>query len=1313
MTKLFYVFVFFAGFTLSAQQKTTVKSPKGPWKMVNEQSIPSSGIRYIQAKDYLTFKLDLLSLKSKLASVKRYDDPLYIPVFIELPKPDGGVGYYQVYENETMSIGLAEKFPEIRSYDGIATDNSGEVVKFDLTPQGFHAMTLVPGKPTLFIDPYAFGPDIEHYIVYAKDQYISTKEFSCDVTESFVDALNKGTNVPVKSYGNCTKRTYRLALSATGEYTTFHGGTVALAQAAQVTTMNRVNGVYMRDFAVTMSIIANNNLIIYTNSSTDPFSNGNPGSMITQNQSNTTTVIGSANYDIGHVFGTNSGGLAGLGVVCNSSQKARGVTGSGAPIGDPFDIDYVAHEIGHQHGGNHTFAGSTGSCAGGNANLATGYEPGSGSTIMAYAGICSPNDIQPNSDDHFHTGTFIEVHNFLTGAGSGCGVATAISAQSAPTVTVAGGSYTIPINTPFALTASATDPDGDVLTYCWEQMNNNTTVNVPTATQTAGPNFRSRTPSLSPTRYFPTLSSLTGGAASTFEVLPSVNRTMSFKCLVRDNELGGGCNDEATVSITTTTSAGPFIVNYPTNTGITWPGNSSQTVTWSVANTNVAPVSCANVDILISTDGGATFTNIADNVPNDGSQVITVPNTSTTTAIIMVICENGTFFDVSNNVFTITAATNDYTLSLSNNAISACQGSNATYTVQVGQIGAYSDPVNLSVTGNPVGTTVNFSPNPVIPGNTSTLTISNTGGATPGAYNLTITGNSTSGTHTTSGSLLISTNGASASTLTSPANGAASAPIQTVLTWSNPGAGLLFDVTIATDASFTNIVETATGLTTTTYTAQLLSPGTTYYWKVSTYNSCTSAVVSSVFSYTTASCVTFNSTNIPVTISASGTPTVTSTLNIPTNGTINDLNVVNLAGTHTWISDLTITLTSPGGTTVTLFSNVCDNEDNFNLNFDDEASTSTLPCPPIGGGNYIPTGALSGFDGQNMAGNWTLTITDAFNQDGGALNSWGLQVCYTPLCLAPDAATVSGTNAICTGNSTTLSVGSANLNDATSWEWYTGSCGGTLVGTGTSLTVSPTTTTTYYVRGVGGCVTPGTCTSYTVTVNSTIPSTPNVTVVNNCGNSVLSSSGSSLLWSNGGTGNTITVTSAGTFTVTQTVGGCTSSAGSGVAAPLTLPTVTMAALQPVCINSPAFALTGGSPAGGSYSGTGVSGNNFNPSVAGFGTFSIVYTYTASNGCSASNQTTISVGCAGLDENANADLIISPNPTSGTFKIDAGDQMLQNVTIYDPAGRLVHSTETFNQLNVCEVDMTEFAVGFYQVIVRTEQKVYVTRLLLNK
>jgi hypothetical protein len=336
------------------------------------------------------------------------------PVYIDLPNPDGLFDSYMLVQNSTMHPELAAKFPNIMTYDVLGVTDRNKSGKIDVSPHGFHAMIFQRNGATFFIDPLEFE-NTSTYIVYRKSDFLTDKTLSCLHGEHELDLLDNRPTAqddPIKiSYASCALRTYRIAIAATGEYTIFHGGTVELALAAIVTTMNRVNGVYEREIAITMQLVPNNNLIVYTNPSTDPYTNGNPSLMINQNQTTISNVIGSENYDIGHVFGTNSGGLAGLGVVCNNSNKARGVTGSSAPIGDPFDIDYVAHEIGHQFGANHT---QNNPC---NSVSTASFEPGSGSTIMGYAGICAPN-VQNNSDDYFHTRSLQEMGNFISGVGT-------------------------------------------------------------------------------------------------------------------------------------------------------------------------------------------------------------------------------------------------------------------------------------------------------------------------------------------------------------------------------------------------------------------------------------------------------------------------------------------------------------------------------------------------------------------------------------------------------------------------------------------------------------------------------------------------------------------------------------------------------------------------------------------------------------------------------------------------------------------------------------------------------------------------------
>ncbi len=1072
---------------------------------IPSSNVPLIGSAQIRANNFKVYQLDIQSLKSQLVGIANREDLLKgFVANVKLPHPNGEIHTYRTVANSTLHPKLAAKYPSIKTYDAVGVENLASV-KWDITGKGLHAMIMVPGESTIYIDPLVDG-NTDYYIVYSKKDFTTDKVMDCSFNADLQKMVNKTEPVSgeVKAFGTCELRTYRLALAATGEYTTFHGGTVAQAQSAQATTMNRVNGVFERDMAITMVIIPNNDLIIYTNAASDPYANGNPGTMINQNQTNIDATIGNGNYDIGHVFGTNSGGLAGLGVVCNNANKARGVTGSGAPIGDPFDIDYVAHEMGHQFGANHT---QNNNC---NRNNPTAMEPGSASTIMGYAGICAPN-VQSNSDDHFHGISLEEIGNEILSAGHTCEVITAL-ANNAPIVMGTNGNVTVPANTPFALTASVIDADGDPLLYCWEQMDNAVSTQPPSPTSTDGPNFRSNSPILDSTRYFPNLADLAAGISPTWEVLPSVSRSMSFRVTVRDKDLNvPGCNDHEDVTVTFDGNSGPFVVLYPSATGIIWTGLTSETVTWDVANTDVAPVNCSSVDIFLSTDGGLTYPfTLATGVPNDGAETIAVPNVATTTARVMVMNSNGTFFDISDNNFEITMATYDFSQSVSPNDTSICQPNDANYVVSIGSVGGFADPVTLSVSGVPAGATSSFSVNPVTPVGTSTLNITNTASASPGIYTITISGTSTTGTKTTDVTLTISDGSPSPVTQITPADMATGVSVPTAFTWTTaPEIGVTYEIDIATDPGFATIVDQAMALPTPDYTSTVLLSNTTYYWRVRSVTGCGQSAWSAAFTFTTSNCNLLVSTDVG---QVTNVASVTSTIVVTASGTITDVNLIDFDITHPWVGDLGASLTSPQGTVVQLFDGPgipastwgCANDDML-VTWDDAAALTATDLEnmcnataPTISGTFQSMDPMSNFNGESITGTWTLTIFDSYTQgDDGVLNGWGLELCTTPpvACNDPELPVLNAnTVTICEGDSVVLSVTGGNLNDAIDWQWYTGSCGGTNVGSGTSLTVAPTTTTSYFVRGEGACVTPGACTQIDVLVNPVFAANETATV---------------------------------------------------------------------------------------------------------------------------------------------------------------------------------------------------------------------------
>ncbi len=633
--------------------------PQDIWSDVSEAQISSPGERWIVPSRYRTVTLDHAGLGAVLqaAPLETSANAQIANVILALPLPDGDYGRFRIEESPIMAPELAARYPELRTYRGQGIDDPTATVRFDLTPSGFHAMILsVTG--TIYIDPFSRGDDIHHISYYTRDYAnpAAVEAFSCGVTgERFQPELSQPTKVGGNLPNGDTLKTYRTAVAATGEYTSFHSAgapTVAEGQAAIVVAMNRVNGVYERDMAIRMTLVANNDSVVYTNSATDPYTNNSGGAMLGQNQTNLDAVILDANYDIGHVFSTGGGGVASLGVPCRSGLKARGVTGLSSPIGDVFYIDFVAHEMGHQWAGNHSFNGNAGNCSGGNRNGATAYEPGSGTTIMAYAGICGSQNIQNNSDDHFHNISYQEIVTYITASfGDNCDAATATG--NTPPTPDAGSSYTIPINTPFELCGSATDPDGDTLTYNWEQFNLGP-AGAPNSPVGDAPIFRSFSSTLSSCRTFPQLSDLLNNTQTLGEILPSYARTLSFRMLVRDNRAAGGGADYDATDVVVSDVGGPFLVTSP-NTAVTWTALDSETVTWDVAGTTSAPISCSQVDILLSDDGGSTYNTIVlAATANDGTQSITVPETvNTTEARLQVRCTGNIFFDISDEDFTV------------------------------------------------------------------------------------------------------------------------------------------------------------------------------------------------------------------------------------------------------------------------------------------------------------------------------------------------------------------------------------------------------------------------------------------------------------------------------------------------------------------------------------------------------------------------------------------------------------------------------------------------------------------------------------
>jgi hypothetical protein len=857
--------------------------------------------------EFKLYDLDLTPLRNEVfRSVGSHS------TVISLPNADGGIEQFEIVESSNFEPALQAQFPGIRAFSGKGITDKYATLKLSISPQGVQSVVFRTGKESEFIEPYSADHTV--YSVFKKQA--KSLPWKCFTPEQkLASSIDQQLPSVARSTGDL--KTLRLAQSVTAEYSNYFGATsasqVALVLAAVNATLTRSNGVYEKDLALHLNLVAASTNVFYYNASTDPYSNassGAGGAWNSELQNTLTSVIGAANYDIGHLFGASGGGgNAGcIGCICTDNSKGSGFTSpaDGIPQGDNFDIDYVVHEVGHQLGANHTFSFS-------NEGTGVNVEPGSGITIMGYAGITS-YDLAPHSIDIFHAVSINQIQTNLNS--KTCPVTTSLSGTNATPVVNAGSNYTIPISTPFVLTGTATDANtSDVLTYTWEQIDNATTSqtgsnSVAIATKASGPNWISYAPTTSPTRYFPKLATilagalvsgpLTGGdAIANTEALSSVSRSLKFRLTARDNApysstapVSVGQTNYGDVTITVSNTSGPFVVTAP-NTAVSWAGNSSQSITWNVAGTTSSPVSAANVKISISTDGGNTFSTLVASTPNDGSEVVTIPNTPTTTARIKVEAVGNIFFDISNTNFTITSGSS----CASPAGLGASSITTTTATVSWSAIsGAASYAVDYKAS---TATTW------ISAATATTATSVALSGLTAGTtYDYRVRTNCTSGTSAYAVSQFITTGG----TCNAPAGLTSSSVTATAasVSWTAVSGAASYDVDYKLNSSSTWITA-AVATSSTSVSLSGLTSASLYDWRVRT--NCASG--SSAF--TTAQFTTLTSSGCSNTLDNSTNGTLAGAATIPFNTDVTGL--INPSGD---IDNYKFVITTQGTITISL-----------------------------------------------------------------------------------------------------------------------------------------------------------------------------------------------------------------------------------------------------------------------------------------------------------------------------------------------------------------------------------------------------------
>ncbi len=1009
-TKLHFVLsltMFLCVISVSAQQNY--------WQQIQKSDLNNDNLTELNQKHYQLFRLDIDALKEELRDAPLRGTGLtqdYARIY--LPDLNGEFVQFAVVEAPVLSEELSELYPEIKTYLGFSIDKPGTRVRFSITPQGLQTMVSTLDEPMSFTVPLSKTNNTE-YINYSRDVRINqTKDFSCLTDDEFFPIdTNSLTN---RDANDQTLRTFRIAISTTAEYTGFwddgdagNGDAAEDALAQVVATLNRSNEVFEVDMAVTFTLVTGTE-IIYTDTATDPYGGNFNGEL----QATLTTNVGEANYDVGHLFhfGGNNGNAGCIGCVCVDGAKGSGFSShsfldnDGGPyMSDFFDIDYVPHEIGHQMGANHTWSFSS-------EGTGVNAEPGSGTTIMGYAGITGPNDVQDHSDPYFHYYSIVQIlGNLQTRT---CWVGTAIANN--PPVADAGDDHTIPIGTAFILPGSATDPDsGDILTYTWEQIDNGVSTS-----GNFGPNlasgavWRSRPPSTSPDRYMPIIERVVAGQLteqfptetvdnSSWETVSNVSRTLNYALTVRDRSDADGVgqtpqSDFDLMTVTVDDSAGPFVVTSQ-STNETWDAGSNQTITWDVAGTDAGAVNTPTVNILLSTDGGFTFPFVlASNVPNDGEEVITVPITGGDSSTLRVKVEgNGNIFYAINST-NFSLQESEFVLNVDQSEIDVCSPDDVIYTFTYNTFLGFTGVTDFSATGLPAGATATFAPTSASADGTSvTATISGIGSLAIGNYPFQLVG--TSGAITKSSDVAFNvydTNFATINLLT-PADGVDDIEAtNAIFTWDVDPNATSYEIDVATDSGFTNIVANAT-VTDPTFTVTTLDIVTEYFWRVRAINDCGQGSYSQA-SFTTANifCTVYNSGDTPINIPDNNPVGATSIINVPTTSLITDL-IVTIDVTHTFDADLIITLIAPDGTEVILSNRNGGSGDNFiGTIFNTTATTPIADGSAPFTGEFLPDEDLGILIGGFSGGDWGLKITDNAGIDTGSIDSWSLEICGSP-----------------------------------------------------------------------------------------------------------------------------------------------------------------------------------------------------------------------------------------------------------------------------------------------------------------------------
>jgi len=980
------------------------------WNSVNESEIQNKSLkeREIIPNKFSSLVFDEKLFRKKLKSVKHEDSMSKSKgINLNLPLPDGSIEEFEFFESPCMSKVLSAKYPKIKSYRAISKSNRFNHARVDMGTMGFHAV-IYTSSGTVYIDPYFSEPDQNYISYYVRDHEVDASEYNktCGM-EAYMETLfeekeikHNQTDRPVllKTQGvEIQKRKYRLAISTTGEWGQ-NFGTKENVLSALVTAVSRINMVFENETATCFELIDNNDELIFLDPDTDPFTDASlGGSLIGQNSIVINNIVGIGAYDVGHIFTVSCtdgvAGIAAFGSVC-LFNKGNAVSCIGSRNISNFVASTTAHEIGHSFAGGHSWS----NCPSSQGQLSSGsaWEPGSGSTILSYGGLCGSQNIVNTRDSYFHGGTIQQFQNFMATTGS-CSEESP-SGNHAPEISIpAGDGVIIPIATPFELDGIATDEDDDVMTYNWEQMDLGPTSSLGEPTGNA-PSFRTYPPDGNTKRLFPRLPSIIGGIGSKFDVLPLYSRDLTFRFNVRDNHPGAGAMVWEEIEFEASESAGPFRVTSPNSLSFVEVGDEMM-LEWDVANTDNDIINCQFVDIYLSTDNAKTFDIIIkQNTPNDGSELIEIPNNLTDQGKIKIKASNNIFFQFNrSNIIIREPATPGFYLDFAENNFDVCLPEKVEVDILGTSFQSFDTDVFLELLDVPQGVSYAFSNNPMSPNGQTVLSLEFDDFDITENFEVKLIGIAENA-DTITQSLNITTTGTTFNDfeLNEPQSGIAGVRQIPEFKWSNAKNSEYYTLEIASSPAFGNsLVYTEDFLVDSSFIPQIiLDDSQLYYWRIIANNKCISSS-SEIRTLGTASldCKEYSAENLPKNISFSGNITIDAIVRVFDVGELADVNVNLIKGQHSDIFQLSGTLISPSGTEVEMFNRNCFAATDFNVGFDSD-SPIDFSCPLNSGLVMKPNvDDLSVLEGEPIDGNWIFRLMDMESGDGGQFTKFDLEIC--------------------------------------------------------------------------------------------------------------------------------------------------------------------------------------------------------------------------------------------------------------------------------------------------------------------------------